>query len=151
MGRGCLHFKFLHMWWSNLNLIPFWEWTWCHSFFYFRHDRNVRCCQFAGKYTHYYKKARLKRWHVCRVERHYDATFFLKCQVLSSLLFITSAEMPTLPISEGGSLFWITFLSILTPKFGNLFIFGKFCDIEVACNFKKPSNFLLEPSLFSGC
>ena len=35
-------------------------------------------------------------------------------------------QMPTLHISEGGFLFFQTFLSILTPKFGSLPISGKF-------------------------
>ena len=39
---------------------------------------------------------------------------------------------------------------VLTPKFGNLPISGKFCAIEVACNFENLP-FLFESSLFAGC
>ena len=56
--------------------------------------------------------------------------------------------MPTLPISEGGSLFFLTFLFILTPKFGNLPISGKFYAIEVACNFENLLIFCLNPPYF---
>ena len=47
-----------------------------------------------------------------------------------------------LPISEGGSLV----SSILTPKFSNLPISGKFCAIEVVCNLEILPIFLLEIS-----
>ena len=56
--------------------------------------------------------------------------------------------MPTLPISVGDSLFLKTFLPILTPKFGNCPISGKFCAIEVACNFENLSIFCLNPPYF---
>ena len=54
-------------------------------------------------------------------------------------------EMPTLPISEGGSVSsFKTFLSILTPKYGNLPISGKFCAIEVACNIENLPTFCMD-------
>ena len=56
--------------------------------------------------------------------------------------------MSTFPISEGGSLFFKTFLSILTPKFGNLPISGMFCATEVAFNFENLSYFCLNPPYF---
>ena len=42
------------------------------------------------------------------------------------------------------------FFSILTPKFGNLPVSGKFCAIEVGCNFENLpiSFFCLNPSYF---
>ena len=43
------------------------------------------------------------------------------------------------------------FCPILTPKFGNLPISGKFCTIEVACNFENLPIFFVEYSLFSEC
>ena len=59
--------------------------------------------------------------------------------------------MPTLPISEGSSLYFVNILSILTLKFGRLPISGKFCATEVACNFENLPVFLFESSLFSAC
>ena len=48
----------------------------------------------------------------------------------------------------GGSLFCKHFCSILTPEFCNVPISGKFCPIEVACNFENPSIFCLNPPYF---
>ena len=53
-------------------------------------------------------------------------------------------EMPLLPISEGGSIFYKYFIH-LTPKFGNLFL-TSFCAFEVSYNFENLSSFCLNPS-----
>ena len=64
------------------------------------------------------------------------------------LLFDITADMPTLPISEGDSLFLLTFVSILTPKFGNLTITDKVFVIEGACNFENLPIFCLNHPYF---
>ena len=40
------------------------------------------------------------------------------------------------------------FLPILTPKFGNLTLSGKFCTIEVACKFEDLAIFCVNPPHF---
>ena len=48
-------------------------------------------------------------------------------------------------VGGGVGCVWV---SISTPKFGNLFISDKFCAIEVACNFEKLLIFCLNPPYF---
>ena len=56
--------------------------------------------------------------------------------------------MTTLPFWYGGSLFCKHFCPGLTSKFGNLLISGKFCAIEVACNFENLPTICLNPSYY---
>ena len=50
-----------------VHFIPLREWKWCYSVFYIYAVQKLPCCcQFAGKYARGLKKARLKRWSVCK-------------------------------------------------------------------------------------
>ena len=50
--------------------------------------------------------------------------------------------------SKGGSLFFPTYLSIMTPKFCNLPISDKFCAIKIMCKFEKLLKFCFNPFYF---